>query len=38
MRAADVRSLIVNVVKTTHGELDQEELELADIPIETIRI
>lgn len=34
----DARSLIVNVAKTTHGELDQEELELADIPIETIRL
>lgn len=34
----DARSLIVNVAKTTHGELDQEELKLADIPIETIRL
>lgn len=34
----DARSLIVNVQKTTHGELSEEEFKLADIPEETIRL
>jgi O-acetylhomoserine (thiol)-lyase len=34
----DVRSLIVNVPKTTHRELMGRELSLADIPPETIRL
>ena len=34
----DARSLIVNVIDTTHGELDAEELERAGIPEETIRL
>lgn len=34
----DARSLIVNVQKTTHGELNNEEFELAGIPEETIRL
>ncbi len=34
----DARSLIVNVVKTTHGELNEEQLKLAKIPQETIRL
>lgn len=34
----DARSLIVNVQKTTHGELNEEEFELAGIPEETIRL
>jgi len=34
----DSRSLIVNVIKTTHGELNEEKLELAEIPKETIRL
>lgn len=34
----DARSLIVNVPKTTHGELTPEELELAKIPTNTIRL
>ena len=34
----DARSLIVNVAKTTHGELTEEQLKLAKIPQETIRI
>lgn len=34
----DARSLIVNTVKTTHGELNEEQLKLAKIPQETIRL
>ncbi|MBE6050315.1 MAG: O-acetylhomoserine aminocarboxypropyltransferase/cysteine synthase [Clostridium sp.] len=34
----DARSLIVNVIKTTHGELNKEKLKLAGIPNETIRL
>lgn len=34
----DVRSLIVNSPKTTHGELEQVEKEIADIPSNLIRI
>jgi len=34
----DARSLIVNVAKTTHGELTEEQLKLAKIPQETIRL
>lgn len=34
----DARSLIVNVQKTTHGELNKKEFELAGIPEETIRL
>lgn len=34
----DARSLIVNVPKTTHGELTDEQLKLAKIPQETIRL
>lgn len=34
----DARSLIVNVAKTTHGELNEEQLKLAKIPQETIRL
>lgn len=34
----DARSLIVNVPKTTHGELTEEQLKLAKIPQETIRL
>lgn len=34
----DARSLIVNVIDTTHGELNAEELEKAGIPEETIRL
>lgn len=34
----DSRSLIVNVLKTTHGELDEEEIKAAEIPEETIRL
>lgn len=34
----DSRSLIVNVLKTTHGELDEEEIKEAEIPEETIRL
>lgn len=34
----DSRSLIVNVIKTTHGELNEVKLELAEIPKETIRL
>lgn len=34
----DARSLIVNVPKTTHGELTEEQLKLARIPQETIRL
>lgn len=34
----DARSLIVNVTKTTHGELNEEKLKLAGIPNETIRL
>ena len=32
----DARSLIVNVQKTTHGELSEEEFKLADIPEDLI--
>ncbi|MGN1090563.1 MAG: GNAT family N-acetyltransferase, partial [Huintestinicola sp.] len=34
----DVRSLIVNTVKTTHAEMDPEHLMLADIEPDTVRI
>lgn len=34
----DVRSLITNVSKTTHAELDEKHLKRADIPINTVRI
>ncbi|GAB7027429.1 O-acetylhomoserine aminocarboxypropyltransferase/cysteine synthase family protein [Geotalea toluenoxydans] len=34
----DSRSLIINSPKTTHGELTPDELALADIPPETIRL
>lgn len=34
----DARSLIINSPKSTHGELRPHELELADIPPETIRL
>jgi len=34
----DVRSLIVNSPKTTHGELTEDEQRLAGIPPETIRL
>lgn len=34
----DARSLIVNALKTTHGELSEEETKLAQIPENTIRL
>ncbi|MFW2490102.1 O-acetylhomoserine aminocarboxypropyltransferase/cysteine synthase family protein [Clostridium chromiireducens] len=34
----DARSLIINVAKTTHGELTEEQLKLAKISEETIRL
>ncbi|EKQ58113.1 MULTISPECIES: aminotransferase class V-fold PLP-dependent enzyme [unclassified Clostridium] len=34
----DARSLIINVAKTTHGELTEEQLKLAKIAPETIRL
>lgn len=34
----DARSLIINVAKTTHGELTEEQLKLAKISQETIRL
>lgn len=34
----DARSLIINVAKTTHGELTEEQLKLAKIQRETIRL
>lgn len=34
----DARSLIINSPRTTHGELTEEQLKLAKIPEETIRL
>ena len=38
MNLGDARSLIVDSPNTTHSELSEEELQLADIPHNLIRI